>query len=74
MAQGISGYMSYENFNFLYRKSTIFRLLYRFYDPEQGSVCIDGEDLKNLQIDSIRKAIGVIPQVSIFSRQFLFEN
>ncbi|KAK4701515.1 ATP-binding cassette, subfamily B (MDR/TAP), member 7, partial [Phenoliferia sp. Uapishka_3] len=43
-------------------KSTIFRLLFRFYDPGNGRITIDGQDLKNVQLESLRKAIGVVPQ------------
>jgi ATP-binding cassette, subfamily B (MDR/TAP), member 7 len=43
-------------------KSTVFRLLFRFYDPSSGRILIDGQDVQDLQIESIRKAIGVVPQ------------
>lgn len=43
-------------------KSTIFRLLFRFYDPASGKVTIDGQDLKDVQMQSLREAIGVVPQ------------
>ena len=43
-------------------KSTILRLLYRFYDPESGSVKIDGHDVRGITLDSLRHAIGVVPQ------------
>lgn len=39
-------------------KSTIMRLLFRFYDIEQGSISIDGQDLKTVKQDSLRSAIG----------------
>jgi ATP-binding cassette, subfamily B (MDR/TAP), member 7 len=43
-------------------KSTVFRLLYRFYEPTSGRILIDGQDIRNIQIESLRKAIGVVPQ------------
>jgi ATP-binding cassette subfamily B protein len=42
-------------------KTTILHLLFRMYDPEQGSVLIDGQDIKNLKLDSFRQYISVIP-------------
>ncbi|KAF8651949.1 hypothetical protein AX16_004592 [Volvariella volvacea WC 439] len=43
-------------------KSTVFRLLYRFYEPSSGKIYIDDQEIHDLQIDSIRKVIGVVPQ------------
>lgn len=43
-------------------KSTVFRLLFRYYEPLSGTVSIDGQDLRDIQIESLRKAIGVVPQ------------
>ncbi|KIP06263.1 hypothetical protein PHLGIDRAFT_91112 [Phlebiopsis gigantea 11061_1 CR5-6] len=43
-------------------KSTIVRLLYRFYLPSAGRIVIDDQDVDRLQIESIRRAIGVVPQ------------
>lgn len=43
-------------------KSTIFRLLYRFYDPSNGRITIDGQDLRDVQVESLRQAVGVVPQ------------
>lgn len=43
-------------------KSTVLRLLFRFYDPANGRITIDGQDLKDVQIESLRRAIGVVPQ------------
>lgn len=41
------------------------RLLYRFYDPEKGRILINGQDIKDVNLDSLRKAIAVVPQVTI---------
>jgi ATP-binding cassette, subfamily B (MDR/TAP), member 7 len=43
-------------------KSTILRLLFRYYDTESGRILIDDQDIRSVQIDSLRKAIGVVPQ------------
>lgn len=50
-------------------KSTIMRLLFRFYDVEQGSISIDGQNVKTVKQDSLRSAIGVVPQDTV-----LFNN
>jgi len=46
-------------------KSTIARLLYRFYDVTSGSITIDGIDIRNLTQTSLRAAIGVVPQDTV---------
>lgn len=43
-------------------KSTILRLLFRFYDVQGGRVLIDGQDVRDVTLDSLRKSIGVVPQ------------
>ncbi|KAG0292681.1 Homocysteine S-methyltransferase 1 [Linnemannia gamsii] len=43
-------------------KSTILRLLFRFYDPTQGRIMIDGQDIKNVTQSSLRSRIGIVPQ------------
>src|SRR5207248_4254407 len=43
-------------------KSTIAKLVTRFYDPTEGSVAIDGHDLRDITIDSLRRQLGVVPQ------------
>ena len=48
---------------FSFRKSTIVRLLFRFYDPVDGRILVAGHDIQDLTIDSLRKAMGVVPQV-----------
>jgi len=46
-------------------KSTISRLLYRFYDVQQGSVTIDGQDVRHVTQTSLRAAIGMVPQDTV---------
>jgi ABC transporter ATM len=43
-------------------KSTVFRLLYRFYIPTSGRILIDGQPVDDITLESVRKAIGVVPQ------------
>ncbi|KAG4026551.1 hypothetical protein MFRU_039g00290 [Monilinia fructicola] len=43
-------------------KSTVLRLLFRFYDVQEGRILIDGQDIRNVSLESLRKAIGVVPQ------------
>jgi ATP-binding cassette, subfamily B, heavy metal transporter len=46
-------------------KSTIARLLFRFYDVDHGAIRIDGQDLRAVTQDSLRRAIGVVPQDTV---------
>jgi ATP-binding cassette subfamily B protein len=46
-------------------KSTLSRLLFRFYDPQEGSILIDGQDIRDVQQSSVRAAIGVVPQDTV---------
>jgi ATP-binding cassette, subfamily B, bacterial len=43
-------------------KSTIVKLLARFYDPDQGRVCYDGRDLRTLELEAFRSQLGYVPQ------------
>lgn len=43
-------------------KSTLLRLLFRFYDVQAGRVLVDGHDVRDVTLDSLRRAIGVVPQ------------
>ncbi|KAI9877243.1 MAG: Iron-sulfur clusters transporter atm1, mitochondrial [Pleopsidium flavum] len=43
-------------------KSTILRLLFRFYDVQEGRILVDGQDIRHVSLESLRKAIGVVPQ------------
>ena len=46
-------------------KSTLARLLYRFYDPTAGRITIDGQDIARVKQDSLRSAIGIVPQDTV---------
>lgn len=46
-------------------KSTLARLLFRFYDVNGGVISIDGQDIRSVTQDSLRRAIGVVPQDTV---------
>ncbi|MBU1305652.1 MAG: ABC transporter ATP-binding protein/permease [Alphaproteobacteria bacterium] len=46
-------------------KSTISRLLYRFYDVTGGAITIDGQDLRSVTQESLRRSIGMVPQDTV---------
>ena len=46
-------------------KTTLIRLLHRFYDPTQGEIRVDGIPIKNVEISSYWKQIGIVPQETI---------
>ena len=46
-------------------KSTLARLLYRFYDIGGGRITVDGQDIRDIKQDSLRAAIGVVPQDTV---------
>jgi ABC-type transport system involved in Fe-S cluster assembly fused permease/ATPase subunit len=46
-------------------KSTLSRLLFRFYDVQQGGIRIDGQDIRKVTQDSLRHAIGIVPQDTV---------
>ena len=55
-------------------KSTIARLLFRFYDADDGAIEIDGQDLRDVTQDSLRRAIGVVPQDTVLFNDTIFYN
>ena len=55
-------------------KSTLMKLLFRFYDVNDGSICIDGQDIKKVTLKSLRRAIGVVPQDTVLFNESIFEN
>uniref|UniRef100_A0A7N6ASE6 ATP-binding cassette, sub-family B (MDR/TAP), member 4 n=1 Tax=Anabas testudineus TaxID=64144 RepID=A0A7N6ASE6_ANATE len=55
-------------------KSTTIQLLLRFYDPQEGSVCIDGHDIRSLNIRYLREMIGVVSQEPILFATTIAEN
>ncbi len=55
-------------------KSTLIDLIPRFYDPQSGKVLLDGNDIKTIKIDSLRKLIGIVAQDSLLFNARVFEN
>lgn len=55
-------------------KSTISRLLYRFYDITGGRILIDGQDIREVTQDSVRAAIGVVPQDTVLFNDTVYYN
>ena len=55
-------------------KSTISRLLYRFYDIQQGSITIDGQDVRTVTQKSLRSAIGMVPQDTVLFNDTIAYN
>jgi len=55
-------------------KSTIVRLLYRFYDPSDGRILIGDTDIKHVTLDSLRRSIGIVPQDSVLFHNTILYN
>ncbi len=55
-------------------KSTIARLLYRFYDIQNGSICIDGQDVRDVTQSSLRQSIAIVPQDTVLFNTSIREN
>ena len=55
-------------------KSTISRLLLRFYDVDQGRIIIDGQDIREVSQNSLRAAIGTVPQDTVLFNDTIYYN
>ncbi|KAI8854972.1 hypothetical protein BC829DRAFT_378930 [Chytridium lagenaria] len=55
-------------------KSTIFRLILRFYDVQMGAIYIDGQDIRAVQQKSLRMAVGVVPQDTVLFNESVEYN
>ena len=55
-------------------KSTLARLLFRFYDVGSGSIRIDGQDIRHVTQDSLRAAIGAVPQDTVLFNDSIYYN
>jgi ATP-binding cassette subfamily B protein len=55
-------------------KTTLFQLLLRFYDPQQGRILLDGVDIRYLRLEALRSAIGIVPQDTIIFSENALEN
>jgi ATP-binding cassette, subfamily B, bacterial len=55
-------------------KTTLFQLLLRFYDPQHGSISLDGVDIRSLSLADLRGAIGIVPQDTVVFSADAMEN
>ncbi|CAG8586657.1 7270_t:CDS:10, partial [Funneliformis mosseae] len=55
-------------------KSTILRLLFRFYDVGSGKILIDGQDIRLVKQESLRRSIGVVPQDTVLFNETIYYN
>ncbi|WP_373521527.1 ABC transporter ATP-binding protein [Aquiflexum sp.] len=55
-------------------KSTLADLVPRFYDPSVGSITLDGRELRSIEIESLRKQMGIVTQESILFNDTVFNN
>ena len=55
-------------------KSTLVKLLFRFYEPTSGSILIDGQNIEQVTQNSLRGAIGVVPQDTVLFNDSIWEN
>jgi ATP-binding cassette, subfamily B (MDR/TAP), member 1 len=55
-------------------KSTIIQLLERFYDPDEGNITLDGEDIRNLNLRKMRQLIGYVGQEPVLFNTSIREN
>jgi ATP-binding cassette subfamily B protein len=55
-------------------KTTLFQLLLRFYDPQSGGIHLDGVDIRDLNLQALRQAIGIVPQDTVVFSANAMEN
>ena len=55
-------------------KSTLVKLLFRFHDASEGAILIDGQDIRDVTQQSLRAAIGIVPQDTVLFNDTLLEN
>jgi ATP-binding cassette subfamily B protein len=55
-------------------KSTLARLLFRFYDVTGGRITIDGQDIRSVTQESLRRAIGIVPQDTVLFNDTIYYN
>ena len=55
-------------------KSTLSRLIFRFYDVWSGCICIDDQDVRSVTQDSLRAAIGIVPQDTVLFNESIYFN
>ncbi|MFQ3587214.1 MAG: ABC transporter ATP-binding protein [Fimbriimonadaceae bacterium] len=55
-------------------KTTLMNLLMRFYDPKQGRICIDGHDLRDVRLESLRRQVSMVAQENVLFSVSIMEN
>ncbi|XP_076247107.1 iron-sulfur clusters transporter ABCB7, mitochondrial-like [Calliopsis andreniformis] len=55
-------------------KTTIVRLLYRFFEPQSGGVFISGYNVQDIDLDTLRKSIAIVPQDTVLFHESIFYN
>jgi ATP-binding cassette subfamily B protein len=55
-------------------KTTLFQLFLRFYDPQSGAITLDGVDIRQLDLHTLRNAIGIVPQDTVIFSADAMEN
>jgi ATP-binding cassette subfamily B protein len=55
-------------------KTTLFQLLLRFYDPQHGSIALDGVPIRQLDLHTLRDAIGIVPQDTVIFSADALDN
>jgi len=55
-------------------KSTLMKLLFRFYDVNSGAIYVDDQNIKDVTMESLRTNIGVVPQDTVLFNDSIFEN
>ncbi len=55
-------------------KTTLANLLHRFYDPKEGTITIDGYDLRSVRMESLYRQVALVPQETILFGETIFEN
>ena len=55
-------------------KTTLFQLLLRYYDPQAGAITLDGVDIRDLDLHTLRGAIGIVPQDTVIFSADAMEN
>ncbi|OAD61336.1 ATP-binding cassette sub-family B member 7, mitochondrial [Eufriesea mexicana] len=55
-------------------KTTLVRLLYRFFEPQSGGVYINGHNIQDIDLDTLRKSIAIVPQDTVLFHESIFYN
>ncbi|XP_019293726.2 iron-sulfur clusters transporter ABCB7, mitochondrial isoform X2 [Panthera pardus] len=55
-------------------KSTIVRLLFRFYEPQKGNIYLAGQNIQDVSLQSLRRAVGVVPQDAVLFHNTIYYN